>query len=286
MGNLVYNNTAHPAITTHAVGGADTPLVLSLPHSGEIYPDDFNPHPDLTHTQYHQPADRYVDELMGAFQDLKIPTVKAEFPRSYMDVNRRQYDLPVEIMADPDGWNGKAVRMSDSSMIWWQIYGKPTYERKLTNAEIRNRIGTCYVPYHQALTTLLENARTTHGVSYLLDCHSMLKCDPNTTKERPQIDIGTRSGLSCDNAVMQFLKQGFEERGYYVGVNEKFAGGEITQRYGYPECGQHALQIEFRRDLYMNDHTLERNDHFSTLQQDCTAVLTAFNTFLKTLELS
>lgn len=257
-----------------------TPLVLSIPHSGEIYPDDFKPHADLTFNQYDHPADKYVHELFGAFMDLNIGTIKAEVARVYVDVNRRQYDLPQAIMANPQQWFNKISPVTDTSMIWQHIYGQPTYDRKLSNNEIRHRIASCYVPYHQALTMMLEQTRQKYGVVYLLDCHSMLSLDTKDHKKRPQIDIGTRGGVSCHPKIAQFLKDAFVEKGYEVGMNTRFAGGEITQRYGWPECGQHALQIEFRRDLYMDEETHQRNANFQTLQNDCMDVLERYNDYL------
>ncbi len=278
MTSIIKNGIAYNAVSTFCTDSFDTPLVLSIPHSGEIYPDDFRPRPDLEYVFYDRPADRYVHELFGNFQDLRIPTIKAEFPRAYVDVNRRQYDLPEEIMAEK--WENKISRTTRTTMIWPDVYDTPLYDRKLSNQEIRNRIANCYLPYHQALTRMLERTREKYGVVYMLDCHSMAKFDAHTDKQRPEIDLGNRSGLSCADDITDFLKQAFEDKGYYVGVNEKFAGGELTQRYGWCEYNQHAIQIEFRRDFYMNEDTRERNENFTALQQDCMTVLQAFNTYL------
>ncbi len=280
LDTITRDTKQYPSVTTYCTDDLATPLVLSIPHSGEIYPDDFKPNPTFLYEQYDRPADRYVHELFKVFADLNIPTVKAEFPRVYLDVNRRQYDLATEMMESPETWSVEISRTTDSTMIWKDIYGVDTYNRKLSNAEIRGRIASCYIPYHQTLTSIVEQTRQKYGVVYLLDCHSMLQHNVTDGKERPQIDIGTRGGTSCDDRVMQFLKESFEERGYYVGVNERFAGGEVTQRYGWPECHQHALQIEFRRDLYMDEDTRKRNANFEKLQSDCCDVLVQYNAYL------
>ncbi len=278
MSVLIKNGHTYSAVSTFCTDNLATPLVLSVPHSGEVYPDDFNPHPDLPYEEYDRPADRFVDELFDNFRDLHIPMVKAEFARVYVDVNRRQYDLPEEIIRGK--WDSKIARTTGTTMIWADIYGTPTYNRKLSVQEVRNRIGKCYIPYHQILTTVIQQTRQKYGVVYLLDCHSMAEFDADTGKQRPEIDIGTRGGVSCDTDIAQFLKQAFEDKGYVVGMNARFAGGEITQRYGYPEYNQHALQIEFRRDLYMNEDSRKPTEKFATLQHHCRAVLSAYNTFL------
>ena len=282
MGSIIKDGITYPAISTFNVENLSSPFIMSIPHSGEIYPDDFQPSNALSYEQYDRPADRYIHELMNAFHDLDIATIKAEFPRSYVDVNRQQYDLDTDLLENPSEWKYKTSVVTNTTMIWRHIYGTDTYDRKLTTQEVRNRIANCYMPYHQRLSAVLETARKQYGVAYLLDCHSMAQYDINGTgKERPEIDLGNRLGMSCADDITNYLKELFEDLGYYVGINEKFAGGELTQRYGWPEINQHALQIEFRRDLYMNEDSRQRNEKFSKLQQDCQNVLPKFHKYLK-----
>ena len=53
-----------------------------------------------------------------------------------------------------------------------------------------------------------------------------------------------------------------------VAVNKPYAGGFITQHYGRPDGGLHALQIEINRGLYMNEEALQPNDNFENLRGD------------------
>ena len=52
--------------------------------------------------------------------------------------------------------------------------------------------------------------------------------------------------------------------GYTVAHNKPYAGGFITEHYGRPARGLHALQIEINRGLYMNERTLRRSRPAST----------------------
>ena len=45
--------------------------------------------------------------------------------------------------------------------------------------------------------------------------------------------------------------------------NTPFAGGYITQTYGRPGQGVHALQIEIDRALYMDEARIERRPDFA-----------------------
>ena len=48
------------------------------------------------------------------------------------------------------------------------------------------------------------------------------------------------------------------ERGYVVSRNKPYAGGFITEHYGNPAAGLHAIQLEINRALYMDERRFER----------------------------
>jgi N-formylglutamate deformylase len=54
-------------------------------------------------------------------------------------------------------------------------------------------------------------------------------------------------------------------QGYSVSRNKPYAGGFITEHYGNPSAGLHAVQIEFNRALYMDERTHERIAGFRRL---------------------
>ena len=56
--------------------------------------------------------------------------------------------------------------------------------------------------------------------------------------------------------------------GYTVAHNKPYAGGFITEHYGRPSRGLHALQIEVNRGLYMNERTLQKSSGFDLLAGD------------------
>ena len=56
--------------------------------------------------------------------------------------------------------------------------------------------------------------------------------------------------------------------GYAVSRNKPYAGGFITEHYGRPAKGLHALQIEVNRGLYMDETRTERHAGFDRLAAD------------------
>ena len=53
-----------------------------------------------------------------------------------------------------------------------------------------------------------------------------------------------------------------------VTLNKPYAGGYITEHYGRPHAGQHVLQVEINRALYMNETSFEKAPGFERLRQD------------------
>ena len=53
--------------------------------------------------------------------------------------------------------------------------------------------------------------------------------------------------------------------GYAVHRNKPYAGGFITEHYGAPQSGIHAIQIEVNRALYMDERRYQRAPPFARL---------------------
>ena len=56
--------------------------------------------------------------------------------------------------------------------------------------------------------------------------------------------------------------------GYLVARNKPYAGGFITEHYGRPDEGLHALQVEINRGLYMNERTFQATSDFHRVATD------------------
>jgi N-formylglutamate amidohydrolase len=57
-----------------------------------------------------------------------------------------------------------------------------------------------------------------------------------------------------------------------VTLNKPYAGGYITEQYGDPSKGVHALQIEINRALYMDEETLVLRRDFRNVRAHITQV--------------
>ena len=81
-------------------GGQSIPLIVDSPHSGDIYPSDFNHQAEFS--KLRQAEDSYVDELYNYVSEIGGVILNANFPRSYIDPNRAETDFPIEELIDVD----------------------------------------------------------------------------------------------------------------------------------------------------------------------------------------
>ena len=154
------------------------PLIFDSPHSGTIYPDDF--HYACDFSELVQAEDKYVDELFSCVTNYGGTLLLAEFPRSYIDVNRSADDIDVDLFEGhwPDKLYGPIDPTSRSDAGIGLIRrlvkpGIPVYDRYLSPEEIHARVQTYYKPYHEKLEELIESAHYNFGEVWHINCHSM-----------------------------------------------------------------------------------------------------------------
>ena len=91
---------------------------------------------------------------------------------------------------------------------------------------------------------------------------------------------GDRDGTSCAPALSSLVGDHFRARGYSVAFNDPYKGGYITTHHGQPRDNIHAIQIELRRDLYMDEQTFTLEDTgFQRLREALRDLLTAIEAF-------
>lgn len=253
-----------------------TPLVLDSPHSGVAYPSDFRHAVDLPVLR--QAEDTHVDKLYEFAPSLGVAWVEALFPRSYIDVNRNTTEVDVELLGEP--WTEPVettpaalnkVRLG-KGLIWRMTDdGVPLYDRKLTAAEVRNRIAQCWHPYHEAVAQAIAAAHARHGYSIHLNCHSMPAVSSSYATDFPGLVhadfvVGDRDGSTASPALSQLVCDVLRGFGYDVAHNHPYKGVELVRRYGDPERDRHSIQVEVNRKLYMDERTLEPHAGLAALQ--------------------
>ncbi len=252
------------------------PFVFNSPHSGRIYPRAFMEQARLEFDVLRRSEDSFVDELFCDVVSAGIPLMRALFPRAFLDLNREPYELDPRMFDGrlPAFANTRSIRVSGGLGTIARVVGdsQEIYQRRLSVAEALERIETFYKPYHQALRRLMTRTHRTFGVAILVDCHSMPSAPLRDDGARADIVLGDRYATSCAPVITDILERELVARGYAVVRNKPYAGGYITEHYGNPSAGLHAVQIEINRGLYMQEATYERNADFYRVRADLAEV--------------
>ena len=229
-----------------------SPIVVSVPHAGTargalgaVLRDDFDLRCD---------ADLYVDRLYdglapGAF-------VVAHLSRFVCDLNRDAGDLSATAVP-----SHPTARASNPRGFVWEMTtgGQPTLSRPLEQDEWKARKAV-HDQYHGTVAAALADAKARFGHAVLIDGHSMPsrgRGGPSGHADAGQLraDIvpGDRDGISCAQDLRALVCDTFTDCGFSVAPNQPYRGGFTTAHHGRPGHGIHAIQIEMRRDLYMDE---------------------------------
>jgi N-formylglutamate amidohydrolase len=258
-----------------------TPLVFNSPHSGRVYPPAFLASSRLDERGLRRSEDFLVDSLFGEAPALGAPLLLAHFPRAYLDVNREPFELDPRMFDGrlPPYANTRSLRVAGGLGTIPKIVGDghDIYARRIPVGEGLHRIESIYRPYHAALRGLVQDACRRFGEAVLIDCHSMPSASlgPDLTT-RPDIVLGDRYGASAAPQLVDAAEDIFARLGFTVARNRPYAGGFITEHYGQPAAGVHALQIEINRALYMDEAAIAANAGFERLKADMARFIEAF----------
>src|SRR5499433_3347536 len=207
------------------------PVVFNSPHSGCVYPRAFLTASRLELATLRRSEDSFVDELNIGVVRRGYPLMRAHFPRCYIDVNREPYELDPRMFEGrlPSFANTRSMRVAGGLGTVARVVGdaQEIYCQRIPVDDALRRIEGLYKPYHRALRRLVTRVHRDFGAAILIDCHSM-----------PSIAVSR---------------------------NKPYAGGFITEHYGNPPAGLHAIQLEINRGLYMDERAYEPIAAFSRL---------------------
>lgn len=233
-----------------------TPVVFASPHSGRDYGAAFLARSVLDARQIRSSEDAFVDQLFDCAPACGAPLLLANAPRAFVDLNRASDELDPaliegvrRVVSNPRIASGLGVvpRVVANA--------RAIYRGKLSLEEATTRLDAVWHPWHDRLQGLLDEARGRFGRAVLIDCHSMPHeaIDPRGRAARPDVVLGDRFGASASPAIIAFVEAAFRAEGLQVQRNAPFAGAYTAQHYGRPARGQHVIQVEIDRALYMDE---------------------------------
>jgi N-formylglutamate amidohydrolase len=249
------------------------PIIFNSPHSGSVYPDEFLSASRIDLPALRRSEDSFMDELIAGLSVRGFPTVRVNFPRSYVDVNREPYELDPRMFAGrlPSFANTRSMRVAGGLGTIPRVVGdgQEIYRERLLVDDALARIEALYKPYHRALRRLINKAHQAFGTVVMVDCHSMPSIGVSRDEpRRPDVVIGDRYGTSCAPLLADMVEETMGRLGYSVGRNKPYAGGFITEHYGNPASGLHTIQLELNRAIYMDERRRERSARFARVAGD------------------
>ena len=259
------------------------PIIFNSPHSGSVYPYDFLNASRIDLPTLRRSEDSFMDELITDLSGRGFPTVRVNFPRSYVDVNREPYELDPRMFSGrlPSFANTRSMRVAGGLGTIPRVVGdgQEIYRERLSVDDALSRIEAFYKPYHRALRRLINKVHQAFGTVVVVDCHSMPSIGVSRDEpRRPDVVIGDRYGTSCAPLLPDTVENTMSRLGYSVGRNKPYAGGFITEHYGNPAAGLHAIQLELNRAIYMDERRREKGPRFAQVAADFAALADALAT--------
>jgi N-formylglutamate amidohydrolase len=259
------------------------PIIFNSPHSGSLYSEDFLYASRIDLPTLRRSEDSFMDELIGGLAARGFPVVRVNFPRSYVDVNREPYELDPRMFSGrlPSFANTRSMRVAGGLGTIPRVVGdgQEIYRERLAVDDALMRIETLYKPYHRALRRLINRVHQSFGTVVVVDCHSMPSIGVSRDEpRRPDVVIGDRYGTSCAPTLPDRVEETMSRLGYSIGRNKPYAGGFITEHYGNPASGLHAIQLELNRAIYMDERRREKSARFAQVAADFAVLAEALAT--------
>lgn len=250
-----------PGFVVHHMADPALPVLLSVPHAGRHYPDSVFANLRLPPSSLLRLEDRYADLLARDSIAHRIPTIIAHRARAWIDLNRDERDIDVEMVSGLDRKDYPAPGIKQRGglgLIPRRLSGEgDIWKRPFEAAEVEARISGYHRPYHACVSETLARMRDKFGVAILLDLHSMPPIAAIGHEPPPRFVIGDRFGKSAPGVYAHLLSAQIKHRGFAVALNHPYSGDHILRQHSAVRHDIHALQIEVDRSLYLDQSLRE-----------------------------
>ncbi len=248
-----------------------TSVVFASPHSGRSYSRSFVRKSVLDERTLRSSEDAFVDQLFATAPLEGAPLLTAVAPRAWLDVNRSPDELdPALIEGVRKVAHNPRVASGLGVVPRVVANGRAIYRGKLTRAEVSDRIDSIWRPWHDAISTLMDDSVALFGEAVLIDCHSMpheaIETISHPRGSRPEIVLGDRFGAAAGSDIVDRIEAALTAVGLRVARNAPFAGAFVTQNHGRPARHRHVVQVEIDRSLYMNEQKIRPNNNFAAFK--------------------
>lgn len=253
--------------------GKAVPLFVDVSKSGTDYPKEFRT--TVPFTTLHDNVSMHVEDIFGDAPQLGATMLYCCYAAAYVDCNRNELDLdpaivdgewPVPLQPTPRTLLGHGLIKTKSR------YSEPIYDRKLTVAEITERLNRFHRPYHREMRRIVDDLYSRFGVLRHISGHCMSATGAPTHmdggKARADFCICNRHGVTASPGFMELVVETLRSYGYSVTVNDPYPGNELIRRYGDPARGIESIHFEINKKLYMDTSTFRKTEGFARIKAD------------------
>lgn len=231
---------------------------ITIPHSGERVPAETPWLHSLPEPVLMCDVDRFVDRLYApVIKSFALPHVKTEWHRYVVDLNR----LPDDVDAESVEGHANPPGRFTTGLHWIKTTrGTRLMPQPISKALHDQLVEKYFQPFHLQTQNLYAQFREKGAKEvYHLDAHSMpskgTKAHRDPGETRADIVVSDCEGTSCKKEFKDLVMEAYALTGLKVAYNWPYVGGRVTQTYGKPSQGQHAIQVEISRALYMDEET-------------------------------
>lgn len=264
--NIDYNKLK--VLETYNTKDLKFPLILSIPHSGKIFPAEFLEKIKTDEKILHGNEDIMVDELLEKAVNSGICAIKMNISRVFVDVNRDKAELDAGMFVDypfeENSIRSKRCRYGIGVIHRVDSASNEIYPAPIYYEETLERIKKIYDVYHKKLNSLINSVIRKFGFCLVLDAHSMPSkiCTIVDTDKKIDFCLGDLFEQSCPQKISKFFATKLEKAGFNVSYNIPYSGAFITFNYCQPRKKIYTLQLEINRAIYIDESNCEKNNNF------------------------
>ncbi len=259
-----------------------TPVVVEVPHAGLWIPPAWTDPLRTNERSVLRDSDTFVDELVQDAPKCGAALLRANVSRYVVDLNRGRDEY------DARAVEGARTDVSLPHGLFWHTTaaGERLLARALSEAEADDRLRMVYDPYHAELERLVHERLDEHGIAVVLAVHSMPSVGATRHGQMRRADVvpGTQSFTTASPRLIAVVEEWARDTGLSFAHDDPYRGGWVTKHWGRPRRRCHAIQLEFCRDLYMDESRLERKpENLAKLRAACVDLLERLGSVAKSL---
>lgn len=237
----------------------NSPVIIHIPHASADVPECERQKLSLSSEDLQQEllrmTDWYTDELFDVGGDAATRLI---FPVSRLVVDPERFSEDADELMAASGMGAVYTNTSD---------GRPL--RSCLDAEERERLlQRYYVPHHERLKQLVQEALDATGHALIIDAHSFpsspLPCDLNQSPNRPEICLGTDS-FHTPEWLQRAAAESFRKMGWSVELNHPYSGTITPMSLYGVDARVQSIMIEVKRSLYLDEDAGTRLPQFSEI---------------------